>query len=78
MGKLKRLSGEEIIKVLKRLGFEPVRVLFHALIVRLPYSLYISERASILQTQSQFGTMSSGSYPDITGMLMISRTFIAG
>jgi predicted RNA binding protein YcfA (HicA-like mRNA interferase family) len=25
MGKLKRLSGEEIIKVLKRLGFEPVR-----------------------------------------------------
>lgn len=25
MGKLKRLSGEEIIKTLKRLGFEPVR-----------------------------------------------------
>jgi predicted RNA binding protein YcfA (HicA-like mRNA interferase family) len=25
MGKLKRLSGEEIVKTLKRLGFEPVR-----------------------------------------------------
>jgi predicted RNA binding protein YcfA (HicA-like mRNA interferase family) len=25
MGKLKRLSGEEIVKALKRLGFEPVR-----------------------------------------------------
>lgn len=25
MGKLKRLSGEEIIKTLKQLGFEPVR-----------------------------------------------------
>jgi predicted RNA binding protein YcfA (HicA-like mRNA interferase family) len=25
MGKLKRVSGEEIVKTLKRLGFEPVR-----------------------------------------------------
>jgi predicted RNA binding protein YcfA (HicA-like mRNA interferase family) len=25
MGKLKRVSGEEILKALKRLGFEPVR-----------------------------------------------------
>ena len=25
MGKLKRLSGEEIVKTLKRLGFEPAR-----------------------------------------------------
>ena len=25
MGKMQRLSGEEIVKTLKRLGFEPVR-----------------------------------------------------
>ena len=25
MGKLKRLSGEDIVKALKRMGFEPVR-----------------------------------------------------